>query len=108
MQLGPKQTGAPQVRPAEIRLPQIGQVKGGAPGVVGEVRWNGRNIDRFPPLDLQPGDEIELLMPGGGGFGTVTERPAEQIRRDVEAGFISEAAARRDYGWDSLSESGSG
>ena len=96
-----------RIRPDKMFCAPPG-LDGGVPGVVGEVRWNGRNIDRFPPLDLQPGDEIELLMPGGGGFGPVAERPAEQIRRDIEAGFISEAAARRDYGWDGLSESGSG
>jgi len=38
----------------------------------------------------------------------VAERPAEQIQRDLEAGFISESAARRDYGWDGPSEAGTG
>lgn len=72
---------------------------GGVPGAVGAVRWNGRTITRFPPLIMQPGDEIELLMPGGGGFGPVTDRAAEHIARDLEAGFISAEGARRDYGW---------
>ncbi|MYA04140.1 MAG: hypothetical protein F4Y37_05935, partial [Caldilineaceae bacterium SB0664_bin_22] len=96
-----------RVRPDKMFCAPPG-LDGGVPGVVGEVRWNGRNIDRFPPLDLQPGDEIELLMPGGGGFGPVVERSTEHIRRDLEAGFISEAAARRDYGWDGPSEASTG
>ena len=66
-----------RIRPDKMFCAPPG-LDGGVPGVVGEVRWNGRNIDRFPPLDLQPGDEIELLMPGGGGFGPVAERSADR------------------------------
>ena len=87
-----------RVRPDKMFCHPPG-LDGGAPGVVGEVRWNGRSITRFPPLEMQPGDEIELLMPGGGGFGPATERPPERIARDLETGFISAAGARRDYGW---------
>ncbi len=90
-----------RVRPDKMFCAPPG-LDGGAPGVVGEVRWNGQPITRFPPLDLQPGDEIELLMPGGGGFGPVAKRAPEQIRQDLQAGFISEESARRDYGWDGL------
>ena len=87
-----------RVRPDKMFCHPPG-LDGGAPGVVGEVRWNGQSITRFPPLEMQPGDEIELLMPGGGGFGPATERPPERIARDLAAGFISAAGARRDYGW---------
>ena len=87
-----------RVRPDKMFCHPPG-LDGGAPGVVGEVRWNGQSLTRFPPLEMQPGDEIELLMPGGGGFGPATERPPERIARDLAAGFISAAGARRDYGW---------
>lgn len=87
-----------RVRPDKMFCAPPG-LDGGRPGVVGEVRWNGEQITRFPPLELQPGDEIELLMPGGGGFGPAAERPREAIAADLEAGFISLAAARADYGW---------
>ena len=47
---------------------------------------------------LNPGDEIEMLMPGGGGFGPVSERERELILFDLEMGYISREGARRDYG----------
>lgn len=87
-----------RVRPDKMFCHPPG-LDGGAPGVVGEVRWNGQSLTRFPPLEMQPGDEIELLMPGGGGFGPATERPPERIARDLAAGFVSAAGALRDYGW---------
>ncbi len=87
-----------RVRPDKMFCAPPG-LDGGAPGVVGIVKWNGEPITRFPPLELQPGDEIELLMPGGGGFGAVAERAPELITQDLEAGFISPEGARRDYNW---------
>ena len=89
-----------RVRPDKMFCAPPG-LDGGQPGVVGVVSWNGEVITRFPPLELQPGDEIELLMPGGGGFGPVSERAPELIEQDLEAGFISTLRAREDYGWTS-------
>lgn len=87
-----------RIRPDKMFCAPPG-LNGGNPGKVGEVRWNGEQVTRFPPLDLLPGDEIELLMPGGGGFGSASERPRLSVDEDLAAGFVSEAAARQDYGW---------
>jgi N-methylhydantoinase B len=72
---------------------------GGKPGVVGQVFVNGEEITRFPALPFNPGDELRLLMPGGGGFGDVAEREPELIERDLAMGYITPEAAQRDYGY---------
>ena len=47
---------------------------------------------------LRRGDILLLETGGGGGHGHPFERPAEQVLQDVRDGFVSMAAARRDYG----------
>jgi N-methylhydantoinase B len=71
----------------------------GQSGVVGQVFVNGEEITRFPALPFNPGDELRLLMPGGGGFGDVAEREPELIERDLALGYITPEAAQRDYGY---------
>jgi N-methylhydantoinase B len=44
------------------------------------------------------GDRIAVLTAGGGGFGNPHERTVHQIVHDLEEGYISTEAARRDYG----------
>jgi len=93
--------GAPMtltVRPDKIRCPPPG-LDGGQPGAAGRVFVNGGEITRFPAIEFRPGDEIRLLLPGGGGFGPPAERPAAAIAADVALGLVSPAAAARDYGW---------
>ena len=43
-------------------------------------------------------ERVVIEMPGGGGLGNPRRRPAGVVARDVREGFISAAAARRDYG----------
>jgi N-methylhydantoinase B len=77
-------------------LPQ--GLNGGQTGRIGEVYINKQLVTRFPPIRLQPGDVVELHLPGGGGFGPVTERPRELILRDLELGYITPRGAKEDYG----------
>ena len=88
-----------RVRPDKMFCAPPG-LAGGEVGRVGTVLVNGQPIDRFPPIPLTTGDEIELRMPGGGGFGPVTERPRSAVIRDYQRGYITRAGARRDYGVD--------
>ena len=74
---------------------------GGQPGAVGHVFVNGEEITRFPALQFNPGDELRLLMPGGGGFGPVEQREPELIVRDLNLAYITPEAAPRDYGYTS-------
>jgi N-methylhydantoinase B len=86
-----------RVRPDKIACAPPG-LAGGRPGRTGEVRFNGSVLTEFPILAFAPGDEIELRMPGGAGFGDVAERPRSAIKRDVAAGYVSRAAAAEVYG----------
>ncbi len=52
-------------------------------------------IDMAP---LDAGDTVTFLTPGGGGYGDPFTRPPEAVREDVRSGWVSAAAARRDYG----------
>jgi N-methylhydantoinase B len=44
------------------------------------------------------GSVIAMITPGSGGFGSVAEREEAAIGRDLLDGYVSAAAARRDYG----------
>ncbi|MFZ4847814.1 MAG: hydantoinase B/oxoprolinase family protein [Caldilinea sp.] len=76
-------------------------MNGGRPGRVGTVHINGELITRFPPIEFKPGDEVELRMPGGAGFGAVSERDPARIAYDLELGYITRQAAKEDYGYES-------
>jgi N-methylhydantoinase B len=94
------ETISARVRPDKIFCAPPG-LGGGRPGRTGQVLFNGSVIERFPILPFAPGDEIELRMPGGAGFGDPAERERSLIERDLAAGFVSPAAARDDYGFES-------
>jgi N-methylhydantoinase B/oxoprolinase/acetone carboxylase alpha subunit len=55
---------------------------------------------KFSGVTLHEGDQVRILMPGGGGYGDPLRRDRERVRRDVEEGFVSPANARSEYGWD--------
>lgn len=46
---------------------------------------------------VQKGDSIRLQTAGGGGYGKPEERDAEDIKKDIELGFISKEQAEKDY-----------
>jgi N-methylhydantoinase B len=73
---------------------------GGRPGELGDIFLNGERVERFPPIRFRSGDELELRLPGGGGFGPAEERERERVIADVEAGYVSFHAARSEYGVD--------
>ncbi|MFM0758352.1 hydantoinase B/oxoprolinase family protein [Paraburkholderia strydomiana] len=47
---------------------------------------------------LKPGDIIEIVTPGGGGYGAPSGRSPERIRRDLLEERITPEFARRAYG----------
>ena len=49
-------------------------------------------------MTLRDGDQVRILMPGGGGYGDPRRRAPEAVRRDVAEGFVSAEAARAMYG----------
>jgi N-methylhydantoinase B/oxoprolinase/acetone carboxylase alpha subunit len=57
-----------------------------------------RSPSKFSGVTLRAGDQVRILMPGGGGYGDPTRRDRDRVRRDVAEGFVSAAAAARVYG----------
>lgn len=49
-------------------------------------------------VKLKPGQSIRIESPGGGGYGPPSDRPLEDIERDLRLGMISADGAERDYG----------
>ena len=49
---------------------------GGSPGATGSFTVNGEPVRTQKRIDLAPGDVVRLELPGGGGYGDVTEDTA--------------------------------
>lgn len=88
------------VRPDKVRFPPPG-VLGGRPGLAGRFTINGEDVS-VTPHTLKPGDIVTLRLPGGGGYGKPRSRPRADVLRDINEGYVTPAAARRDYGVSTL------
>jgi 5-oxoprolinase (ATP-hydrolysing) len=77
-----------------------GRAGGGVRGVVLDPAGNvTRDCETGELVTLTRIDEIvEIQLAGGAGYGKPRERPAERVARDVAEGYVSEAAAEREYG----------
>ncbi|MCW5771304.1 MAG: hydantoinase B/oxoprolinase family protein [Rhodospirillaceae bacterium] len=78
-------------------------VAGGGPGARSRVvlnigRGDERELGKLDMLEIAKGDTVTMMTPGGGGYGDPFERPVELVLDDVRRGFVSHAAAERDYG----------
>ena len=49
-------------------------------------------------FEIKEGKAIEIFGNGGGGFGSPLDRDADQVRKDVRNGWVSEQKARDVYG----------
>jgi len=75
-----------------------GDAKSGRFTLVEAATGERRPIDKENDLTLKPGDLVCVETGGGGGYGPPAKRTLEAIQRDVYAGYVSPAAAQRDYG----------
>ena len=57
-----------------------------------------RSIDKEKGLALKPGDLVCVETGGGGGYGPPGERTLSAIRCDIDAGYVTRAAAEHHYG----------
>ena len=69
----------------------------GAAGIVAmaddtKLRAKGRQL-------ITKSQRLRLSLPGGGGYGTPTERDEKDIQADVEAGLITLEQAAQSYGY---------
>jgi N-methylhydantoinase B len=58
------------------------------------------NHPKAAGVRVPQGGLISHRTSGGGGYGDPHERAQERVAADVADGYISEGAARRDYGWN--------
>ena len=54
---------------------------------------------KYANVTFRPGDRIRLTTPGGGGYGDPKARDRASIAEDLREGYVTQAAARRDYGY---------
>jgi N-methylhydantoinase B len=77
----------------------FGGADGAGPDVVVDPgAQDERHMLKANAHPLAPGAVVELRTGGGGGFGDPLERDPERVRADVRDGYVSLAAAERDYG----------
>jgi len=57
-----------------------------------------REIGKEKGLALKAGDLLCVETGGGGGYGPPQRRSIALIQRDLDAGYVTRAAAERDYG----------
>ena len=55
-------------------------------------------VSKVTDVRIKRGQRIRLETPGGGGFGDPLAREPARVARDVQLGYVSHAAAHRDYG----------
>jgi N-methylhydantoinase B len=85
------------VRLDKLRHPAAGLL-GGQPGERGRALLNGAPVDLSGPFVLQPGEELTLMTPGGGGLGEPAARDPALVRRDIALGYVTPAAACDAFG----------
>lgn len=57
-----------------------------------------RSTSRYSSIKIGQGDRVQLVTPGGGGYGPPRERSRRAILNDLIEGYISPEGCTRDYG----------
>ena len=55
---------------------------------------------KYSNVPMKPGDRVQVMAPGGGGYGDPSERASEAVSEDVREGYVSPEQARTKYGFD--------
>ncbi|MGJ8647948.1 MAG: hydantoinase B/oxoprolinase family protein [Marinomonas colpomeniae] len=83
-----------------IKYPARGR-EGGKDGRAGSVMLDDGTILNGKGRQLIPaGRKLILELPGGGGYGDPKKRDSQQVRADLDAGYITLDQAKNDYGLD--------
>lgn len=102
MEVGPRPGWSMEFRAQFDRMkhPPRGR-HGGADGAPTVVELSdGTAFPAKARFRVPEGQTVRLAFPGGGGMGPPRDRDAQAIARDLRLGYVSEEAARRDYGWE--------
>jgi N-methylhydantoinase B len=85
------------------KFPPFG-VNGGGPAALNRFVYETDAGEATPPfvskvtdVKIRRGQKVRLETPGGGGFGDPAARDPARVARDVQLGYVSHAAALRDY-----------
>lgn len=82
-----------------MRNPARGR-DGGRPGTTGAARLaSGKDFTDKAVHTIPQGERFIVELPGGGGLGNPHDRQPARIRSDLEAGYITEDGAKKDYGF---------
>jgi N-methylhydantoinase B len=73
---------------------------GAGPGQAGFVGIDGEAVSPRTAHEIRTDQVVTEIIPGGGGYGPVSERSREAVERDVRLGYVSRKAALADYGVD--------
>ena len=86
------------------KFPPFG-VNGGQSAALNRFTYQSAGGEHTPPLvskitdiRIDAGQRVRLETPGGGGFGNPLTRDPARVVRDVNLGYVTRAAARKDYG----------
>ncbi len=99
------ETGLLSIASDKNVVPPFG-VMGGRSGAPNEFRVIRDGCEIAPSetpgkvagLPLRQGDVVSLRSSGGGGWGDPLDREPEEVLADVRDGYLTPAAAKRDYG----------
>jgi N-methylhydantoinase B/oxoprolinase/acetone carboxylase alpha subunit len=80
--------------PLEVRI----VTTGGAEQLATERSAGARSPAKFSGLVVERGERIAVRLPGGGGWGEPSDRPREDVERDLRDELISREAAIEVYG----------
>ena len=82
--------------------PALG-VRGGLPGsptrqFKRDLTGNPVDVPAYGQIQLESGETMVSITPGGGGYGPPTERDPQRVRHDVLEGWVTRERARDVYG----------
>jgi N-methylhydantoinase B len=93
--------------PAPVRLSLLSDRRdhpaqgllGGLPGAPAVIEIDdGTRPHPKSRTTVAPGRRVQLLYPGGGGFGDPRRRDRAAVEADIRDGYVTAGAAARDYG----------
>jgi N-methylhydantoinase B/oxoprolinase/acetone carboxylase alpha subunit len=74
--------------------------------LAGELEWRTfvetfgtKSPSKFSGITLHPGDQVKIVMPGGGGYGDPALRDPAMVASDIANGFVTAERARLDYNY---------
>lgn len=78
--------------------PALGRRGGGAGAPTTIAQDDGAAMAGKGKQFVPHGRRVMLAFPGGAGYGSVSDRDPELVRRDLARGYISAEVAKQDYG----------